>query len=1721
MSHLLNLAVLRGESVSAPPSGDPVTEPSAPRLPITRRRLLGIGSVAAFGLTPLVRAIGASIRPAFDVVVARNRVDFLVDGDARWSIDTARFAGSPHLDVERTDARIDIALRNARFPGADLPADFTCTLTRGVRGWQIALRMQNGRFSASAPFEPWLLGAAPLRSAVDLAAQVVGTHDGTVSLAGIGEAELYANWRMRFAGDGIARFDGLGGSLRSDALALSLLATEAASILATPPARRTLVEIERGERTWSASIPERASAGWRFSSEPNAFDAIAVETGEDHAGSRLCALIAEGTTAAIATRAHLCANIVADSGASGLPLRHLRYASASGTNSGSSASSAIVARFAEDPVWLHAAAGSVQLGDAKDTRPFEIVTVDGALTSYRIEPAQIATYIPVQGSLSEPVRSPAGLGVRFLLNGDVGEKRDATEVRIDNMRPDDPPFLTLASDPLVVVLRHEDLVHIQFQLVNMRVESRGTRRLAIGGTGSPVLVAHFPPQNIAEQAFFESESPATSEDPLNPVRLPVKTRISGTSRLAFKLPEGTSTIPMTADALLTAMREWEPSLAPTALPPQYVGDVGLIIDIDTIKANPIWAGYGKRPAIESYSKEKLSPLVKSAGATDFAGRPKDMSRSIAESKGFIQLRSGGSGAVRRGAADVVTSPGAIETARSSASKLGSAREQIESKYQIDLADLEAVSAAQASRIKAIVAIRPELVRPTNAQTAIESPYRLIISPNLYARWAHALKPVSHDHPVSGVSHTELWHTRLGLASPDDAPDPKAVDEESTELRTIRAIWMESPAGFNTNYANVPQNYEASGPSVANPFRMSLDEAHRHNIVHLSSNFRITLPATNGRTRRETYEPLPVKVDRLMLTSLGSWMNVRGAWPVSLGMTPLSVEDWRHRGTMGRDHYVRVVEKGYLFPFGNRASLVTITERKFHKAPWGSNIAYLRQRMYIIIREPEKTFRTSGLVRTGTQVLKSGPNGESIDLKMPFHKVRITTTVTPKLDPPGGHDINGKGTVCFWPFVATKPFLFQLSADDLDNRRVEFSMPLVFVKNDIADNATELKSARDKYDQSDTSNKWPTVPMMGQKVAFAESEKLGDTSYETSTITWSAEVPESGVNLPPDQPRFYPVMKKSALSIPSIKYLAGNDQGSEFKYNSKFLQLGFGAANQGKLMLDVFNAAAPVAMSFDTKGDKSGGFVKPNMNIVGLSRALGPIGGALDDVEGSLDKVVNNKFDPEDFFKGLGAKLFGVIDLWDILEALGLDKAPQFVTEALTPLQAIQSDLNALKGFVENPAVGSLGNNVKSDITNILSALGNILTDPSQIETALNTFRDHVVQLRDALPTVSFDDLQVKKSLQKLLNDFATELDQVSSFVSKLAQALEIPKELKITLEWAPELKSWPDTDPIFVAPKGVAKFRLGAEMVAQTNFKSAPKFEIYCFLEKFKIDLIAPAASFIVLHFNRLGFFANSSMKSDIVCDLEKLEFVGVLSFIETLKELIPLDGFSDPPAIDVSPSGISASFSLSLPNVAFGVFSLQNISLGAGFKVPFIGEPLSFSFNFCTRDNPFLLTISCIGGGGFFGITINPKGVHILEASFEVGAQLALDFGVASGCVYVFAGVYFKMEGDDCSLTGYFRIGGEVDVLGIISVSIELYLSLTYEFATGKLVGRATLTISVEVLFFEISVEISCEKKFAGSNGDPTFAQMMAPYDAPSLANPGQTVKVEPWKEYVSAFAW
>jgi hypothetical protein len=1134
---------------------------------------------------------------------------------------------------------------------------------------------------------------------------------------------------------------------------------------------------------------------------------------------------------------------------------------------------------------------------------------------------------------------------------------------------------------------------------------------------------------------------------------------------------------------------------------------------------------------------------------------------------------------------------------------------------------------------------------------------LILSPHSAERWRHAKAPVT-----SPAGRTELWHSRLVAPQPDGAViEPPRPDPQ----RSVRAIWALTGEGSpKAMQGQFPVAADLPAPNTI-PFRMPLDDFDRFQIVHLSSNFSVS-----------NYTPDAVGTNLLMLSALGGWIDSRGAWDPP----GLSVEEWVHRGTMARDHYVRVVYKGFLFPFGHRVALVKVSERKFHNGAVDANgnptieqksgnTAYLRQRLFIVVRERERKFVDPTLANMAETIF--------LHRQMPFSSVRIVTAFTPNLDTPDSPASAIAGFSdqrLFWPCVNGAPFEFQCVATDLDGRAIRFGLPMIFMDNTLASpRLLQGSTLVADFVSAETNaeiarNAWRDPARAGrrvaatkqQRVAFAPSLKAGDTSVQAGDISFDAFVETGNTKLRTysaglSRPVFYPKVESAHIRIAALAQLTGSSKNNTITWNSHYLHHGF-VNNQGQVFVDVTSEPGMAQLDFSSQGDRSGGFVQPNLKPSAISRMTGP-------VTGSVSNFIAGTMNGADAFPTSLSDLplpllFGCIPLGEVIEAVtGLagkpEQVPKFASEASTQLEDFINGLARLFDFISKLAdqpgriadaaltwaghqledlldqadayTTSLVADVKTRLNQVLTSLGGVASEVQQLfdqtidaapalpglagaianaqtavanlRTAANAsvagvslpsgFRQAILQAANQIDTVLDDAATITTLISQGKALFAA-LDAIVGHPEQLGNLLSNPSELKNRLEavqaaiapirttladsrlmdgaprqailgavdvvlqvldgagelltllemlagdeltirfdWNPPIANWalpgadPNTEALFRA-NDTRGFLVAVEAKVKKNGQSAPKITVVCSLKSFDLVLIAPA-SFIELNFEKIEFRVDSGAKMDVDVLLSDIKFVGPLSFVETLRDLIPLDGFSDPPFLDITPQGIDAGFSLALPNISIGVFNLSNLSIGAGFTVPFIGQPVSVRFNFCTREQPFNLTVTLFGGGGFFGITLDPHGIQILEASFEFGASISIDFGVASGGVYVMAGLYFRMEKSACSLTGYFRLGGHVSVLGLITASLELYLELRYEFESGKCVGMAMLTIEVEIFMFSISVTIKCERKFAGANGDPSFRDLMGVNPALPLDDELALIDDDTayaWREYCEAFA-
>lgn len=841
---------------------------------------------------------------------------------------------------------------------------------------------------------------------------------------------------------------------------------------------------------------------------------------------------------------------------------------------------------------------------------------------------------------------------------------------------------------------------------------------------------------------------------------------------------------------------------------------------------------------------------------------------------------------------------------------------------------------------------PQPGKPSLTETSIRAPFRLFLSPDQHGCWENAINAAEN----SGGSRTELWHTRLEKDSPS----------QQAEYPVVRAVWA--------------VDKEIPAPTPYSPFqRAPLSSSDRLSIVDNS-----------------VYKE-PVKAKRLMLTALGAWLDLDGQWDAPL-------ERWLHRSTMGRDHYVKVVKRGYLMPFGHRAVYIRISERKFEQWPLGIKGAVLRTRGFIVVREPERSYFPLSA--------DAGASQPYLGRSLPFKSIRMATSVTPLLDQPELSRIlpeqeQKNAEDAFWIRSSQNDFKFHLIGRDMDDKEIEFFAPLAFIKDPeeneegYIDELTEAAIETLEYGYEATGQARGKIDFNNRSLAYAPGTHhgSGDTAFETGSITFSAV--RNKFSQDPDPRRLInPTMTQSEVRIPVLRQMANRTESTIFRYHKTYLTKGFGSVNRGQIFACLPEGVA-VQFGKDNSSDKVGGVLLPNMKVCGLSRSLGAVGADPGNGPGAdehLNDIVSGCFDPVSYFaETMGASLLGGITLNRLLDKVSFN-----------------NDLSNVPKWVSAYSGDALIHRLDWSTTDFLAK------PPLPFERFSNTKLELCAEIM-----VNGND-NIRTMVRGALQDFAVNFGKV------------------------------------------------------------------------------------IRIKFKRLNFTIKPGEKPDMQVGVESVSFGGDLAFLAKIEQFLGISNFGDPPYLDVGLDGIKAGYTLSLPSIAIGVFALQNIALGASVSLPFTGQPMRARFNLSERQSPFLVTVSLFAGGGFLAVSAGADAVESLEASLEFGGNFSLNLGVASGGVYIMAGIYVKLESDNSKLTGYVRAGGVFRVLGLISASLEFYLGLTY--GPGQVAwGEASIEVEVEVLFFSTSVTLTVRREFCSGSLDIPFEEMM-----PEPA----------WENYLAAFA-
>lgn len=1013
------------------------------------------------------------------------------------------------------------------------------------------------------------------------------------------------------------------------------------------------------------------------------------------------------------------------------------------------------------------------------------------------------------------------------------------------------------------VLRTEDLVDLQITAHDLEIETAHGERALVPSARGGTLVVSFPFQHLGEQASYEitqstaeydpkldavTSKPPETPSPELPPSVPIQVRAAGRSRLVFTVPSG-ERIPLSSRGVLDALGRLPLRVAPAAQP---------------------------RKVVLSRTREGL--LTVPGGALVLS----DRQLAVVEGAATAMKRS-----MHEAAAALRTTR--VLLARAAAVDLRAARTATPARVGRRLGSVFGRGGLAIDPGAIELVIDPPVRAPKDNETAIEAPWRLILSPSERAGFAHASEPQrSPRHPEL----VELWHTRLGVRrSPPDGP--VTIDEREDPQRIVRAIWAREKEQTPEPAAHDNQ-----------PFRSSIDGLDRVILVRQSAESKHAKPA-------------PIDARGLVLSSLGAWLDLHGEWktrPYTKEGLP-AIQSWDHLAPMGRDQFVRVVYPGFLFPFGHRAALVKITERKIKDAT--SPQARLYQRKFLVIGEPERLFQ---------------------DRKLPFLRVMVRPLVTPDLRDPISDGAAGGAVVgqdLFWPTLMTGRFEFTLDAIDHEGRTVRLRTPLLWVADHLLPDTGAGDTNRQKIRTAWAAS--PPIAASGQRVAFAPAERGGETTLETHSLRFDGALPRGA-----GEPRSQPELTRATVVIPAMRRLAVEAGPVDIEYAAPYLASGF-AADAGSPQVWA-SLTSPSQLSFSGSTDKSGGFLQPDLPIAGLSRRLG--------LASSADGA-GPQFGPGAFTSVL-PKLFGLIELKDLLDGIGLDEAPRFVQDLLDQVTGFIADVERLVQLAEQ-AAGALatpGSTLKARLASLQQRISDLFgaSDESVLEAAraqlsalLGDIRTAATSIQsspavDSLPPVLRERVRTTcTTVLARIADAGAFIEQIFSFVQGL---LPRDGEARARFEWRPKIKSWPASNPpLFRAndPRGLV---LAVE--ARTGGAGSPQAQVLAELRDFDLVLLPAAlvanAELLCLKFERISFRSGTGRRTEVDVVFKQKEFLGVLGYLAKLSEWIPLDGFSDPPYFDVSAEGIRAGFSLALPSIAVGVFSLENMSFSADVHVPFIG---------------------------------------------------------------------------------------------------------------------------------------------------------------------------------------
>jgi hypothetical protein len=1251
----LNLAMLRRSACRLRGElADPDT--NSPSEGLSRREFLALAVAAPNIMLPEKLRFWRLSRN-LEVEASRDRVSIKVGGVDCFTVNSNAFAGSPRLEAFPENGHFFVHLRNARYPGLRMLADFVLDMFETDTGWQYDLKLAALKSNANGDLISWLRGdnEASLRSRSGLT--VLDNAHLRFQISPEAAATFSAKWKLRLReASGTATWF-QGQAISASAVEFSLPDTP--SFLNGRSHRRTQIKLDRGEYAWKVKLPELADLSVEAGAET--FESLTVETTEYRDSARFGVLF-EGRPENESVQLRLL-----PSGNTGsqleLPLSNLRYA-----NYPETGEAYLSADLAPSTPLLRLGAFTYRLSNGEGAPSFEAFRPDqSSSTTVTIQPdASVSTHLP--GAIVRTAQVPRQARFRLTFGEAICAFREALHIF-----PEKKIAYSMSDSLEIELLRPHDMLSLKMKFKGLHFEHHGGKTWLVPGVKhlhhpdpaslaaakcAAKIIVEFPPQMISEEAACED-----SVDIQSAPSPPIRSCIAGPSRLVFR-PFDTSS----ADRLLFELEN-------------LLSWSGWALNVSSLAAPPLLADGTFSPdgrLEDGFSYEGTHPALK---ASELAAQCLDSSAKPAA--------------------------------------------------------------------------------PADDETAIEAPEGLIISPNRYAIFdvigADANEKGQESEPAS--ARAALWHARLrtpepqlGTAPPQPDQCPLSCGQPASPAKPPTSAPGSKPRYPGTRILWAPQIDLAFDKTCYPLFQRSAAITPSDQIA-LAQAFVKWDPAAKANNNSPYYPPaMPTSL--LILSARGAWMRGAVTWQPLKGtnLSGLSL-----RLAEGHNEKTVIAKDGFLAPSGHAATLIKETSRKWVSL---NGSVYSYEVMVCYLTFPEKTKKYPAV----------GQDNGARDLC--YQNWTVTIDRTPNLDfpdfpgsvPGHGCDCNGEGA--FWPKVQGVEYRIPFSAGDQAGKPCPFSLPVMWVPSNIgldaagaatvisqygalADAEWKAELAHDANPANPVSKRLTVAEMRSQKVALAPPSKPGNTQSAVDRFFWSVTGPVSGTDdarTKALQPGWYPSAKRFTVADDNLQAISTPGQVNTssliyLHYFPDYISHGFPSnsaakgMNRGEVYLKVVDEKLLVPPGINFAAKQSGSVAVPSAPTVGFSRSVGPVGGkvtqpAVGILQTTLADISSGNFNPADYFAGKLPKLFGVVDLVEIIAAVtGLDdqleKIPKLIPTEIRDLAgAIENAVAQLQQAIDTAnAIAAAFQNYQSMAANVAATLQN-----AAIQTAtdqLNQFLEYV------------------------------------------------------------------------------------------------------------------------------------------------------------------------------------------------------------------------------------------------------------------------------------------------------------------------------------------------------------------------------------------------------------